>query len=416
MGDLPPVLSTRDALSAGFSRDQVAQRTRTRRWLRLRRGVFCVRDTWERADRDERHVLLAASLVVAWAPAPVLSRVSAAALWGLPLPPGSRRPVWATTPVPDTGTGTGAGTGPGDRPVIRPATRYVRTNLGDSGEVRILACRLPASERTRHRGLPVTTPARTAVDCLRHLPAGDAVAVVDAVLHRGLASPDEIASAFTAQRGWPGSAAAAGALAIVDGRRESPLESRSAVAFEEAGLPRPRCQVEVLDRGGALVARVDFLWPEHGLVGEADGLVKYAIPPPGGDAESVRRALVAEKRREERLRDLGLEVIRWGSVDLRPGPGGAAAAVARALHRRAGVAFRLEGSLRPSPFALQRGDAPRKRISGGCLSVLHPHSKSNVPDVGDRADTGRGRGVGGVADRVMSPSSVRWGSAQTRQP
>ena len=42
------------------------------------------------------------------------------------------------------------------------------------------------------------------------------------------------------------------------------------------------------------------------MVGEADGRLKY----------DTREVLYAEKRREDRLRALGLAVIRWGWSDL----------------------------------------------------------------------------------------------------
>ena len=49
------------------------------------------------------------------------------------------------------------------------------------------------------------------------------------------------------------------------------------------------------------VARVDFLWSDFGIVGEADGAGKYIN----------RGALVAEKLREDRLRRLGYLMVRW---------------------------------------------------------------------------------------------------------
>jgi hypothetical protein len=51
-------------------------------------------------------------------------------------------------------------------------------------------------------------------------------------------------------------------------------------------------------------------------VGEADGLGKYGTEPDVGGrgwVEQLRR----EKAREDRLRDLGFEVVRWTATDLR---------------------------------------------------------------------------------------------------
>jgi hypothetical protein len=73
---------------------------------------------------------------------------------------------------------------------------------------------------------------------------------------------------------------------------------------------------------GRFLGRVDFYWDDFGVVGEADGDGKY------GD----RQALIAEKRRQERLEEAGLVVVRWGWQDLRD-PDLLAARVRRALDR-----------------------------------------------------------------------------------
>ena len=53
------------------------------------------------------------------------------------------------------------------------------------------------------------------------------------------------------------------------------------------------------DSGSAY--RADFAWPGHRVIGEADGLLKYAD----------RRDLLAEKQREDDLRRAGWVVVRW---------------------------------------------------------------------------------------------------------
>ena len=46
--------------------------------------------------------------------------------------------------------------------------------------------------------------------------------------------------------------------------------------MRELGLPAPELQHDLCDRG-RFVARLDFWWPEHGVVGEFDGRSKYGI-------------------------------------------------------------------------------------------------------------------------------------------
>jgi len=62
------------------------------------------------------------------------------------------------------------------------------------------------------------------------------------------------------------------------------------------------------------VFEVDFGWPELRTVGEFDGLVKYGrLLKPGQDPADV---VVAEKLREDEIRDLDLRVIRWTWADI----------------------------------------------------------------------------------------------------
>lgn len=78
------------------------------------------------------------------------------------------------------------------------------------------------------------------------------------------------------------------------------------------GIPAPRTQVVIRDANGAF-ARVDFLWDDLRVIGEADGLTKYEPD----ERRAVRDIVRTEKRREERLADAGYEVVRWGWQDAR---------------------------------------------------------------------------------------------------
>jgi len=65
-------------------------------------------------------------------------------------------------------------------------------------------------------------------------------------------------------------------------------------------MPEPELQHEFYDSDG-FIGRVDMWWPDFKVIGEADGLGKY------DDILDLR----AEKIREDRLRRLGLTVVRW---------------------------------------------------------------------------------------------------------
>ena len=104
-------------------------------------------------------------------------------------------------------------------------------------------------------------------------------------------------------------------MALLDARSESPWESCSRVTLHQLGLAPTSLQHEVRDADGRLVARADFGWEEHRTLGEFDGLVKYGkLLRPG---QSPSDAVVEEKRREDAVRDLDWQVVRWVRDDLR---------------------------------------------------------------------------------------------------
>lgn len=74
------------------------------------------------------------------------------------------------------------------------------------------------------------------------------------------------------------------------------------------GFRSPLSQAWIVDNGTA-VARVDFLFRAQRTIVEFDGAVKY-------EGVEGRDALFREKRREDRLRALGYQVVRLTWADL----------------------------------------------------------------------------------------------------
>src|SRR3954469_13648996 len=92
-----------------------------------------------------------------------------------------------------------------------------------------------------------------------------------------------------------------------------PGESGSRIVLSGRGLLPSALQLPVRD-GTRLLGRVDFAWPEHRTLGEFDGRVKYGrLLRPGDDVTEV---VYREKLREDLLRDLGWQVVRWTWPDL----------------------------------------------------------------------------------------------------
>jgi hypothetical protein len=75
------------------------------------------------------------------------------------------------------------------------------------------------------------------------------------------------------------------------------------------GCPQPELQVPFSD-GDGFIGYADFYWPTFGVIGEADGDVKYLDPSLRG-GRSADRVVLDEKIREDRLRALGPRVVRW---------------------------------------------------------------------------------------------------------
>lgn len=88
----------------------------------------------------------------------------------------------------------------------------------------------------------------------------------------------------------------------------------SRVRLHEDGLTAPEPQQDIFDENGQFVARVDFCWKEQRTIGEYDGKIKYGkLRKPG---QSLEDAIFAEKLREDSLRDLGWQIVRWIWADL----------------------------------------------------------------------------------------------------
>jgi hypothetical protein len=311
---LPRVFTRSMAADAGLHRNQVTRRVANGRLLRLTRGAFCLPSSWERASPEQRHLLLARAVALTREETPpaAFSHVTAAVLHNLPAPASALGSVWMTA-----ATGFSRSTRYG--PLLR---REVAT--------------LDHRQLTELHGLGVTTLARTVADCLRHLPPEDAVPIADAALHGSELTVDRLRAVVAEQANWPYAARAAAAMRLVDGRRETAIESRSAVVFDRFSLPAPVPQLRIVDAAGRFVARPDFAWLAHGVVGEADGAVKYV----GDDVVGVIRA---EKDRQAALEALGLLVVRWDWRHLFGSPPEAVLRVRRALE--AGDPRRFRGAV-----------------------------------------------------------------------
>jgi hypothetical protein len=158
----------------------------------------------------------------------------------------------------------------------------------------------------------LTQVTRTLLDCARQWQLDDAVIALDAALLAQRVTARELADGVTTLRGWPGARRAARAVALADGRAESPLETRGRLRIVGAGLPTPDLQTEI-HAGGRRVGVVDAWFDEAAVAVEFDGRVKYTKPWRNRTPE---RVLWDEKRREDELRALDIRFVRLSHADL----------------------------------------------------------------------------------------------------
>ena len=280
------VFTAAEARLAGYPDSEIRSAASSGRWVRLRRGVdVTATDLIRLEERGQRHAVDCLA-VLATLPGreAVISHTSAARLRGWPLRRGLERTVRLTDPVQ-----------------WRRGEGYV-----------VSRAPLTAADRALRAGVPMTSPARTLVDCAREWPLDDAVVAMDAALLREHTTPGDLATAVGAARHWPGAPRAARAVSLADGRAESPLETRGRLGIVGSHLPVPQLQVEIR-RSGALLAVVDGWYEDAAVAVEFDGRLKYTDP---WRDRSAGQVLWEEKRREDELRALGIRFVRIVDTDV----------------------------------------------------------------------------------------------------
>lgn len=281
-----PLTTRAELLLQGYDDDEIRRRVKAGTLQRLFRGVYASADPdADDVGLEEQHLLRARAAARVGDPSLVLSHVTAGVAYGLPVPRASLAHVHMIKP-----DGTGGSHVDG--------VRLTRTTL------------LP-HEATDVDGLRVTSVARTLADLGRTVAPGWALAAHDQAFRELLGTPASVQETLVRMRGIPGVRTARRVLESSDPLAESPAESLSRMLFIEAGLAPDALQREFHHAEG--IDRVDFWWAD-GVVGEFDGEAKYhANARPGQSPEKV---VWLEKRREDRLRRLGLIVVRWIWDDL----------------------------------------------------------------------------------------------------
>ena len=257
----------------GFTANAVATRVATGRLHRVHRGVYAV----GHLGLGQEARWLAA--VLACGDGAVLSHRSAGTLWGIRLGELFRPEV--TTEHPR-----------------RLATITSRRAM------------LAPADRTTHRGIPVTSPARTLVDLAHLLDHDELTRALREAMFRRLYDPQAIQDALTRRP-----SKALKDLLTEASVTQSMMEDRFLTICHRHRLPQPRTQHRI----GA--KRYDFAWPQHKVVVETDSWLAHSTP----------YAFQADRSQTNDLQLAGWLVLRFTWADLTRRSRATAATVSQAL-------------------------------------------------------------------------------------
>jgi very-short-patch-repair endonuclease len=227
------VIALFQLLALGYTRRAVEHRIAIGRLHPVFRGVYAV----GRPDVSRKGRWMAAVLACRFDV--VLSHETAAALWRMRPAEGAIIHV----------------SGPRARDHRQPGIAAHRTQT------------LCEWDLTRCENIPVTSPVRTLIDLGTRLPADALEAAINEADKLDLIDPSALRAALEARRGQRGVRPLREILDRVEFvLTDSALERRFLPLARSAGLPKPSTQQWVNG------FRVDFYWPDLGLVVETDGL------------------------------------------------------------------------------------------------------------------------------------------------
>jgi very-short-patch-repair endonuclease len=157
---------------------------------------------------------------------------------------------------------------------IRPRSAVIELSVpADRRQPGIVVHRRATVDATVYHGIPVTNVVQTLIDLAPRLPVAELEAAINAADKLDLIDPESLRDAVEEFAGQPG----VGKLRTVLDRRtftltDTDLERIFLPLARRAGLPQPDTQCWVNG------FRVDFFWPDLGLVVETDGLTYHRTP------------------------------------------------------------------------------------------------------------------------------------------
>jgi hypothetical protein len=283
------------ALDSGYRSREIERLLRSGEWVRVRRGAYTTRETWEGRGPTGRY-LLRVHAVVAALDGPVVC-VGHTALARLQVP------LWGVR---------------FDEVHVRRTDRHASRR-----EAGVVHHRFDIADHDiiEIDGLLVQVPELAALEAARMASFEAGVVLMDGARRLPGFDDERCAELLERQRSWPGSVRASRVFAFSDPRAATVGESRSRVLLARIGVPKPDLQHEVRDASGRLIGITDLYVVEIRTAVEFDGRVKYGrqLYEKTGRLEDVDLGAVVwnEKRREDQIRDEGNEMVRivWHELD-----------------------------------------------------------------------------------------------------
>jgi very-short-patch-repair endonuclease len=270
-------------MERGLTAKAIAHRIRTGRLHRLGRGVYAVG-----RPGVGRHGLWMAA-VLSCGPEALLSHRSAAALWGI-AKDSSEIEIEVVVP--------------GELRRRRPGIHLRRR------------ADLNAEHRREVSGIPVTDPVSTLVDLASCVVEWQIEKAINDADRFGLVDPVALRAEVEGLPPRPGMACLRRLLGC-DALTDTGLERKFLSIVREAGLPLPKTQDWVNGY------RVDFHWPDLGLIVEADGWVHHRTV--GEQA--------TDHRRDQAHTKAGLTTLRFAEKQVRYEPRQVKATLSAVMHR-----------------------------------------------------------------------------------
>lgn len=249
---------------------------RARLLVRFRRGFYAFADEWAKADAVARHHVRSMAVLRSIGPSVALSHASGVVAHGID--------AWHLdlTRVHVTRLDGGQGRVEGD--VVHHEGRAVEDDIVETDDGRLLK------------------PQRCVLEAASRHDNETSLCLLDSGLRSGLYDVPAMMACHAELIHWPFMRHLQIPVRMADGRSGSVGESRGRWLFRSLGFPAPELQWEVRNDEGELIGTTDWAWPEHGLLGEFDGMVKYGrLLRPG---QKPGDAVVDEKRREDLLREI----------------------------------------------------------------------------------------------------------------